>query len=97
MMNKYIYIETKNRYFLFLALLLPIILTACAVEVSLTSVLPKDLIDIPTEELARNEVDFVSGELITTGNGYQFKGSFGEISEKKTLTNNYSFEGVFYE
>lgn len=51
----------------------------------------------PVENLVRKEPDFISGELVTTGSGYQIKGAFGEISEKKTLANGYTIEGVFYE
>lgn len=45
----------------------------------------------------RTEPDFVVGEVVTTGNGVVITGSFGEISEKKSLANGVIIEGAFYE
>ena len=66
-------------------------------DVSLVSILPSIGEELPGAVLAREEVDFISGELVTTGSGYQFKGTFGELSEKQNLTNGYTFDGAFYE
>lgn len=52
---------------------------------------------LPVENLTRKEPDFISGELVTTSNGYQIKGAFGEISEKQVLSNGYTVEGAFYQ
>lgn len=49
----------------------------------------------PTEQ--RTEPDFVVGEVVTTGNGVVITGSFGEISEKKSLSSGVVIEGAFYE
>ncbi|MGE5084876.1 MAG: hypothetical protein ACM3MG_01145 [Bacillota bacterium] len=69
--------------------------TGCSMDLNITD---------PTSEspsvdvgLQRTSVDFTSTEIVTTGSGVVFSGSFGEISEKKTLSNGVTFDGVFYE
>lgn len=46
--------------------------------------------------LGRESPDLVQAEIVTTGLGYQFKGSLGELSEKQTTSSSYEIEGVFY-
>jgi hypothetical protein len=53
--------------------------------------------EIALSSLRRHEVDSVQGESVTTGNGYQIDGVFGETTEKKTLSSGYQIEGIFYE
>jgi hypothetical protein len=49
----------------------------------------------PSPQTATSE--FIAGEVVTTPSGFVIKGTFGEISEKKTLANGYQIEGAFYE
>ncbi|MFM6927835.1 MAG: hypothetical protein ACKOX6_05185, partial [Bdellovibrio sp.] len=70
-------------------------LCACSMDVNVSAIIdgnPSDLINAQ-----RTDVDFTSSEIVTTGNGVVFSGSFGEISEKKVLSNGVTFDGVFYE
>ncbi|WP_415064267.1 hypothetical protein [Bdellovibrio sp.] len=48
-------------------------------------------------KMQRANPDFIAGEVVTTGNGVVIQGTFGEVSEKKTLSNGVEFEGAFYE
>ncbi len=82
-------------------MLFPLVLMGCSMDAeltklgSITNTLPS--VDDPNLKTQRAETDFVYGEIVTTGNGAVFKGSFGEISEKKVLANGVTFEGAFYE
>ncbi|MNJ98465.1 hypothetical protein D3C87_162310 [compost metagenome] len=72
-----------------------LILSSCSLDASLTEL---SLIDAnPGEKLQRDEVDFVSGEIVTTTNGVVVKGTFGEVSDKQVLSNGATIEGAFYE
>lgn len=81
-----------QRIFFLLGLVL--VLGACSLDASLTS-LPQ-LADI--ENLNRKDPDFIHGEVVTSGR-YQITGVFGEVSEKAKAINSseWEFEGVFYE
>ncbi|MFM6929982.1 MAG: hypothetical protein ACKOX6_16040 [Bdellovibrio sp.] len=67
---------------------------ACSIDLNITSPISDPLEVVGAQ---RTEVDFTSSEIITTGNGVVFSGSFGEVAEKKVLANGVSFDGVFYE
>jgi len=75
--------------------ILSLSICACSMDASISDVFsgnPSDLIDAQ-----RTEVDFTSSEIVTTSSGAVIKGSFGELSEKKILSNGVTFDGVFYE
>lgn len=69
-------------------------LTACSLDANIDS-LSKS---VDVDNLNRKEPDFITGEVVTSGN-FILTGVFGEISEKTTAINNpnWEFEGVFYE
>ncbi|WP_347357515.1 hypothetical protein [Bdellovibrio sp.] len=76
-------------------ILIPLIATAlsgCGIEASIVDLNEKVLV-----ESQRVEPDFVASEVVTTNKGVIVRGSFGEISEKKILSNNVAIEGAFYE
>ncbi|MNK12097.1 hypothetical protein D3C87_301540 [compost metagenome] len=77
-------------------LVLSLFIAGCGLDASLTDLSVLDPIP-PIEKTQRTETDFVAGEIVTTGNGVVFKGTFGELSEKKALANGVVFEGAFYE
>ena len=81
----------KKIFFLFGLLL---VLGACSLVASVTSL--AQLADI--ENLNRKDPDFIHGEVVTSGR-YQITGVFGEVSEKTKAinSNEWEFEGVFYE
>lgn len=89
------HVVLRNCFFISGAVVLSMIaLSGCGLEASIFS-LDKPL---PGPEKAqRVEPDFVASEVVTTGSGAVVRGSFGEISEKKTLSNNVVIEGAFYE
>lgn len=69
-------------------------LSACSLEASISSQ------DDPLNEiLERKSPDLTYGEVVTTSQGFQFTGVFGETSEKtKSINGNqWQFEGAFYE
>lgn len=76
--------------------------TACSLNASITGAL-EQISETPSAitppELIPSEVraspDFLSGEVVTTSNGYKFKAVFGEIGNKQTLSNGYKVDGVF--
>lgn len=79
----------------FTLLILVFLISGCSLDSSISS-----LVDpTPPDTLNRKDPDLLYGEVVTTSSGYQFKGVFGEISEKSTGLNNsqWQFEGVFYE
>lgn len=51
----------------------------------------------PSFKMQRAGTDFISGEIVTTGNGVIVRGTFGEISKKQTLSSGIVIEGAFYE
>ncbi len=79
---------------------LAFLLTGCSLDASLIEprslTSPQDQTD-PSLKIQRTSPDFISGEVVTTGNGVVMMGIFGEISEKKTLSNGVTIEGAFYE
>lgn len=75
-----------------LVLLMAVVLGGCGLEASITS-LNEDVVT----ESQRVEPDFVASEVVTTNKGVVVRGAFGEISEKKILSNNVVIEGAFYE
>lgn len=77
-----------------------IFLSGCSLDANLItarSVIGNNPDSNPNLKMQRTNPDFVAGEVVTTGNGVVIQGSFGEISEKKTLSNGVVFEGAFYE
>ena len=68
-------------------------LAACSMDAMITDIFSADT----SVDGQRTDVDFTSGEIVTTGNGVVISGSFGEVSEKKVLANGVTFDGVFYE
>lgn len=69
-----------------------------------TAQIQYDLLSTPssddlTESLNRKNPDMTYGEVVTTPQGYQFTGVFGETIEKtgSLNSNQWKFEGVFYE
>lgn len=84
-------------------LLLMVLLSGCSLDASLMT--PRSLTDNlpdpgdsgPNLKPQRVDADFIAGEVVTTGNGVVIQGTFGEISEKKELSNGVTFEGAFYE
>lgn len=73
-------------------------LSACSLEASITEIssIINDISD-PNQKTQRSDPDFVAGEVVTTSNGTIVTGSFGEVSERQTLSNGVVVEGVFYE
>lgn len=71
-------------------------LSACSLEASIA---PLTEVAESFEPLKRKNPDLTYGEIVTTSTGYQFSGTFGEISEKtESITGNgWQVEGVFYE
>lgn len=83
-----------NLYFFGFILVLSVTpaLSGCGLEASIT-----DMNQVSINEAQRIEPDFVASEVVTTNQGVVVRGAFGEISEKKTLSNNVVIEGAFYE
>lgn len=80
--------------------LMPFLLLGCSLDADLEklSAITDSLPSIdPNLKTQRTETDFVYGEIVTTGNGVVFKGSFGEISERQVLSSGVTIEGAFYE
>lgn len=86
--------DAKSFKQVFFILLSSILVSACSMEASLDSL---EEIAAPILEKMKTDADFVAGEVVTTGNGFVIKGTFGEVSEKQVLSNGVQIEGVFYE
>lgn len=77
-----------------------VLLSGCSLDASLInarSVIGDNPESNPNLKMQRANPDFIAGEVVTTGNGVVIQGTFGEVSEKKTLSNGVEFEGAFYE
>jgi hypothetical protein len=70
--------------------------TACTMDARITDLNPK-LEGANLVAPQHLEVDFVAGEIVTTDSGAMVTGAFGEISEKKQLSNGVVIEGAFYQ
>ncbi len=70
------------------------VLAACSMDAMISDIISSTDTSVDGQ---RTDVDFTSSEIVTTGNGVVFSGSFGEVSEKKVLANGVTFDGVFYE
>lgn len=78
------------------SILIMFVVTGCSLDASISDLNSVDVVNdiLPKATI---ETDFISGEVVTTGNGVTFQGTFGELSEKKVLVNGVTIEGRFYE
>lgn len=69
-------------------------LTGCSLDADISPL----QIDSEIIGLSRAAPDLIYGEVVTTSQGFEFVGTFGEISERKSDLNNsgWIFEGAFY-
>ena len=70
-----------------------LVLSACSMEASIGRIADIN----PVQKAQRTISDFIAGEVVTSANGAVVMGTFGEVSERKILSNNVVIEGVFYE
>lgn len=83
----------RKKFGFYLLILSMFVSLGCSLEASLISL---NAIEDTTNNLNREEPDFIAGEVITSSNGYKATGVFAETSDRKTSSNGYQMEGVFY-
>lgn len=89
--------KVRNKIFKCTGLLFFVAFSSCTAQIQYDLLSSRKETEV--ENLNRKNSDMVYGEVITTPQGYQFTGVFGETTEKSGSLNNnqWKFEGVFYE